>query len=179
MLVIDAGMGNEFKNSENALDHEDDMETWKKSLQRGLVSGTSASVLSTLALAAMGKRETGSAFAPTNAISHWLWRDKAFTRDGPSLRYTLTGYAIHHASATFWAVLFEKLMGRRLDRKDKAMTLAVSTAASAVACFADYQLTPKRLRPGFEERLSRQSLALVYGAFALGLAAGALTSRRD
>ena len=179
MLVIDAGMGNEFKNSKNALDHEDDMETWKKSLQRGLVSGTSASVLSTLVLGAMGRRETGSFFAPTNAISHWLWRDKAFVRDAPSLRYTLTGYLIHHASATFWAVLFEKLMGTRLDRKDKAMTLAVSTAASAVACFTDYQLTPKRLHPGYEERLSRKSLALVYGAFAIGLAAGALASRRD
>lgn len=155
------------------------METWKRSLQRGLVSGSAASVLSTAALAAMGKRETGSAFAPTNAISHWLWKGKAFRRDAPSLRYTLTGYLIHHASATFWAVLFEKLLGRRLDKGDKALTLAASTAASAVACFTDYQLTPKRLHPGYEERLSKQSLALVYGAFAFGLAAGALMSRRD
>lgn len=155
------------------------MEDWKTSLQRGLVSGTSASLLSTVALAALGKSETGSAYAPTNAISHWLWRGKAFRRDGPSLRYTLTGYLIHHASATFWAVLFERLMGRKLDSSSKALTLAASTAASAVACFTDYQLTPKRLHPGYEERLSKPSLALVYGAFGLGLAAGALLSRRE
>lgn len=155
------------------------MENWTTAMKRGVLSGSSASVISTLALAALGKRETNSMFAPTNAVSHWIWGDKAFNHNGPSLRYTVTGYLIHHASATFWAVLFEKLMGRRLDRKDKAMTLAVSTAASAVACFTDYQLTPKRLHPGYEERLSKQSLALVYGAFAIGLAAGALASRRD
>ena len=155
------------------------METWKTSLQRGLVSGASASVLSTVALAALGKGEAGSAYAPTNAISHWLWRGKAFRRDGASLKYTLTGYLIHHASATFWAVLFEKAMGTRLNSKNKALTLAASTAASAVACFTDYQLTPKRLHPGYEERLSRPSLALVYGAFGIGLAAGALLIRRE
>ena len=70
-------------------------------------------------------------------------------------------------------------MGTRLGSKNKALTLAASTAASAVACFTDYQLTPKRLRPGYEERLSRPSLALVYGAFGLGLAAGALLIRRE
>lgn len=40
------------------------MEAWKTSLQRAMVSGSSASILSTLALAALGKREAGSAYAP-------------------------------------------------------------------------------------------------------------------
>ncbi len=155
------------------------METWKTAMGRGLVSGTSASLLSTVALAAMGKGEAGSVYAPTNAISHWIWGDKAARRDAPTMKYTLVGYAIHHASATFWAVLFERLMGQRLDRKDPLTTLAASTAASAVACFVDYQLTPRRLRPGYEKRLSRPSLALVYGAFGLGLALGAVLIRRD
>ena len=147
-------------------------------MRRGLFSGSSASLLSTLALAAMGKRETGSLVAPTNAVSHWLWGDEAARHNAPSLRYTLVGYVIHHASATFWAVLFERLMGGRLDKKDLPTTLAASAAASAVACFTDYQLTPRRLHPGYEKRLSTPSLALVYGAFALGLAAGAMASRR-
>ena len=151
---------------------------WTTSLRRGLLSGASASLLSTAALAALGKQTAGSAYAPTNAISHWLWGDKAARRDGPSLRYTVTGYLIHHASSTFWAVLFERVMGRRLDRADPLTTVAAATAASAVACFTDYQLTPRRLHPGFEQRLSRPSLALVYGVFGLGLAAGALLSRR-
>jgi hypothetical protein len=79
---------------------------------------------------------------------------------------------IHHLSATFWAVLFERIMGDRLERSTAPHTLAAATAASAVACFADYQLTPPRLRPGYEQRLSTPALALVYGAFGLGLAAG-------
>ncbi len=69
-------------------------------------------------------------------------------------------------------------MGGRLDKKDLPTTLAASAAASAVACFTDYQLTPRRLHPGYEKRLSTPSLALVYGAFALGLAAGAMATRR-
>jgi hypothetical protein len=155
------------------------MENWKTAMQRGLLSGSSASLLSTVVLAAMGKRETGSMVAPTNAVSHWIWGDKAARHDEASLRYTLTGYAIHHVSATFWAVLFERFMGDRLDKNDLPTTLAASAAASAVACFTDYQLTPKRLHPGYEKRLSTPSLALVYGAFAVGLAAGAMAIRRE
>ncbi|WP_187363432.1 hypothetical protein [Massilia frigida] len=119
------------------------MDTWKSASQRGLVSGATASLLSSAALAALGEATDGSSFGPTNAISHWLWGEKATRRDGASWRYAMTAYVIDHASATFWAVLFE------------------------------------RLRPGFEKRLSRPSLALVYGAFGLGLAAGALLLRRD
>lgn len=154
------------------------MENWDTALRRGMVSGAAASLLSTVALAALGKAGTGSMSAPTNAVSHWIWGEKAARRDRASMRYTLTGYLIHHASATFWAVLFERFCGDRLDRKEPAATLAAATATSAFACFADYQLTPRRLRPGYEKRLSKPSLAVVYGAFGLGLAAGAAMSRR-
>ena len=154
------------------------MDNWKTAMQRGMVSGTTASLLSTAVLGALGKGENNSMFAPTNAISHWLWGDKAALQNRPSLRYTVTGYLIHHASATFWAVLFERLMGEKLNSKRMATTLPASLAAASVACFVDYQMTPARLKPGYEQRLSRPSLAIVYGAFALGLAAGALASRR-
>lgn len=154
------------------------MQSWNIATRRGLLSGAVASVLSTVALAALGKAGTGSAFAPTNAISHWIWGEAAARRDMASMRYTALGYAIHHLSATFWAVLFERFMGARLDRMAPAPTLAAASAASAIACFADYQLTPPRLRPGYEKRLSKPSLAVVYGAFGLGLAAGALLCRR-
>lgn len=155
------------------------METWKTAVQRGLVSGATSSVLSTVALALLGKREDDSHFAPTNAISHWYWGEKAARRDRPSLRYTLTGYAIHHTSATFWAILFERACGDLLDRREAATALAIGTAAAGVACFVDYEMTPQRLTPGYEKRLSRQALAVVYGAFGLGLAAGAMLCRRD
>jgi hypothetical protein len=146
--------------------------------KRGLVSGAASSVLSTAALALLGKRGTGSSYAATNAISHWIWGNKAARQDSPSLRYTMMGYLIHHASATFWSVLFERYCAKLLDRKETPITLASATAASAVACFTDYKLTPERLHPGYEKRLSRPALAVVYGAFGLGLAAGAMLCRR-
>ena len=155
------------------------MDNWKQVIIKGMLPGTLASLTSTGALALRGKQEAGSVFAGTNAISHWLYGDKAFRRDGPSLQYTLVGYAIHHASAHFWASIFEQVAGKVLDRKSVASTLAVSAAASAVACFVDYKLTPQRLRPGYEERVSKKSLALIYAAFGIGLAAGALINHRD
>jgi len=90
----------------------------------------------------------------------------------------LPGYLIHHASATFWAVLFERFFGSLLDKKQAALTLKAATAATAVACFTDYQLTPQRLHPGFEKRLSTPALAVVYLSFGIGLAAGAMLCRR-
>jgi hypothetical protein len=154
------------------------MADWTTSMQRGLVSGAASSVVSTAALALLGRVEAGSAYAPTNAVSHWIWGDEAAEHDGFSLKYTITGYAIHHLSATFWSVLFEKLAGEKLDKNDLRVTLAVSAATSAFACLADYKLTPKRLNPGYEMRLSKKSLAGVYAAFAVGLALGAIALRR-
>lgn len=155
------------------------MDKWKTAMQRGLISGATSSLLSTVALAALGKGTTGSSFAPTNAISHWIWGDRAARHDAPSVRYTLPGYLIHHASSTFWAVLFERACAPVLDRRDTAKTLELATAASAVACFTDYQLTPRRLHPGYEKRLSKPSLAVVYGTFGIGLALGAMLCRRS
>jgi hypothetical protein len=155
------------------------MADWTTSLQRGLVGGAASSIVSTAALALLGRTEAGSAFAPTNAVSHWVWGDEAAEHDGFSLKYTITGYAIHHLSSTFWAVLFEKLAGEKLDRKDLRVTLATSAATSALSCFVDYKLTPARLTPGFEKRLSKKSLAGVYAAFAVGMALGAIALRRN
>jgi hypothetical protein len=143
--------------------------TWSEAFGRAAVSGCVASVTSTAALALLGRAENGSAVAPTNAISHWLWGDRALRRDRPTVRHTATGYAIHHAASIFWAVLFEKYRTDRVVR-DAAVT-------STLACLVDFKLTPHRLTPGFEHRLSRRSLATVYGAFALGLALGAVFSR--
>jgi hypothetical protein len=54
---------------------------------------------------------------------------------------------------------------------------ALSTAA--IACFVGYRLTPKRFTPGFEHEISREAMAGVYVAMALGLAAGAWLSLKD
>jgi hypothetical protein len=144
--------------------------SWKQAFDRGWLSGTCASILSTLALAARGRSETGSALAPINAVSHWYWGDHATQIDQANVKYTVPGYLTHHASSIFWAVLFEKVFGGAM-RGRLGPTLAMSAATAAVACFVDYQMTPKRLTPGFEHRLSKASLLVVYAAFAAGLAA--------
>lgn len=150
------------------------MASWNQALKEGMLVGSVASVLSTIALAAMGRRETGHAAAPTNAISHWLWRGAAFRANEPDLRHTLTGYLIHHATSVFWATLYSRAYGQRPGAKTAAQALPASAVASALACFVDYQLTPKRLQPGFEKRLSTTAMIAVYGSFAIGLAAGNL-----
>ena len=155
------------------------MAEWTTTMQRGLVAGAASSAVSTAALALLGRTENGSAYAPLNAVSHWIWGDEAALHNEFSLKYTITGYAIHHVSATFWSVLFERLAGEKLDRKDLRVTLAASAATAAIACFADYKLTPQRLHPGYEMRLSKRSLAGVYAAFAVGLALGAIALRRN
>ena len=148
-------------------------------IQRALVSGATSSILSTVAMALAGKQETGSAYGPTNAVSHYVHGGKANFRDRFSLRYTVPGYLIHHASATFWSFVFERLMGGVLDRKNPAGTLAAAAATSAFAAFTDYKLTPQRLQPGYEQRLSRKALGVVYAGFAIGMAIGAIMARKN
>jgi hypothetical protein len=150
------------------------MKTWPQAIRDGAISGSVASAASTAVLSARGEQENGTPYAPTNAISHWVWGGKAMRRDGPSTRYTLLGYAIHHASSMFWAAFYEKYFGRKAEAKEIVPSLAGGLGVAAVACFVDYKLTPQRLQPGFEQRLSGKSLALVYGAFGLALAARGL-----
>lgn len=146
---------------------------------RALITGSIASLTSTLALAAFGKRNLGKPAAMTNATSHWLWGDAAFDAYEPSLKHTAVGYATHHASAVFWATLLEYWLSRsaRPTAKDIVRHAALTTA---LAAFVDYGLTPARLRPGFEQHLSRGSLTAVFAALGVGFAAGALlqSSRR-
>jgi hypothetical protein len=57
---------------------------------------------------------------------------------------------------------------------------AVASAATvaAVACAVDMRCTPERLTPGFERRLSKQSLLVVYAAFGIGLVLHTVLSTR-
>lgn len=153
------------------------MKSWNAAWRDGIRSGSLASLTSTAALSICGECENGSPHAPTNAISHWLWGERAEREDGASVRYTAVGYAIHHASATLWAVIYEKWFGTRAERRDVAAASAGAAVVASLACVVDLTLTPPRLRPGFEKRLSTGSLILVYGAFAAGLAVRGLAAR--
>jgi drug/metabolite transporter (DMT)-like permease len=150
---------------------------WKKALGEGLVSGTLAGFFSAAVLLMTGKRETGSAAAPVNAESHWLWGDESLREDRPTLRHTLTGIVTHQLSTVFWATLYALVRGERKAVKTVPEALIGGIATSAVAAAIDYTLVPKRLTPGFEHRLSRGSMAGVFAAIAGGIALGTLLVR--
>ena len=95
------------------------------------------------------------------------------------MRHTLVGYAIHHASATLWALLYAWLKSKRPSATGWAAGLAGGGATAAAACAIDYTITPKRLRPGFEHHLSRKSMTYVYAALAIGLALGCALADRE
>lgn len=141
--------------------------------RRALGSGALASVMSTLAVSAFSRRVTGAAAAGTNAASQWFWYPRARHVDHPSPRYTLAGYAVHHASSVLWAFGFEALRPRDARPSGRA---ARATAIAALAYVVDYHVVPRRFSPGFEHRIRPSGMVATYGLFAVGLflAAGGL-----
>jgi hypothetical protein len=154
------------------------MASWNEALRRGLLAGSLASVLSPAALVAAGRRRNGDATAPVNAISHWAWGDPALHRDGPSWRHTALGYAIHHGASLFWSTLHMRAWGTPARPPTPGMALAQAAVTSAAACLVDMKVAPRRLSPGFENRLPKRDLAATYALFALGLAVGAYAVSR-
>lgn len=146
---------------------------------RVLLAGTCASLFSAAALAEAGRREAGSAAAPVNAVSHWYWDREALYRQEVDLRHTVVGYATHHAASLFWAALLAAFLRSRPAMHTVPRTVAACFATSAVACVVDFKLTPQRLTPGYEHRLSRRSLAVTYLLFGVGLAIGSLLLGAD
>ncbi|HSN33231.1 MAG TPA: hypothetical protein VLU41_11150 [Ideonella sp.] len=144
-------------------------------LARTAASGSAASVLSIATLAARGRRDDASAWAPLNAPSHWLFGRRALRQDGASWRYSASGLVTHHLASLFWAWFYERLLGRRAGLAGRVAGAALVTGTAALV---DLTVVPARLTPGFEHRLSARSLALVYAAFALGLAAGSIALAR-
>jgi hypothetical protein len=155
------------------------MKTWTTAARDAALSGGLAGLTSLAALAVGGRRDDGAAAAPINAPSHAVFGDVALRQDRPGWRYTATGAAIHMASAFFWALLHEKLRAERGTR-GAARALSGAAATTAVAAIVDLAVVPRRLSPGFQERLRTSSLTWVYVAFGIGLAAGSwwLAQRR-
>jgi hypothetical protein len=135
-----------------------------------LISGAVASVLSAAVLAACGQIENRRPAGPINGPSQWIHGRAAASVRKPSLRHTLTGFVIHHVTATGWALLHERLFGRRKAQQTFPARLARAALTATAANVVDFRLTPKRLQPGFDVQLTRTSLLAVYAAFAIGLA---------
>lgn len=147
----------------------------RRLLLDALACGGAASIASTAALLAYGWRECDDVAAPLNGPSQWVWGRHAPYRNGFSWRYTFVGFLVHHLASTFWGAIYGAARGRR---SGAARDVATAGAVSGVAFLVDYHLTPQRLTPGFQNRLSRRALAGVYVAFAMGLAAGGLLRGR-
>jgi hypothetical protein len=146
--------------------------------QRALKDGLLAAALSGGSVAARSKADSGSAVAGLNAPSHWVHGEEAVRREDVSASHTLLGAAIHTASAMLWAGLYEALQTRR-ERRTVSGALVDAAGVAALAAVVDLKLVPERLSPGFQHRMSRESLWLVYGSFALGLALGGLQRRQE
>jgi hypothetical protein len=146
---------------------------WSQALREGTVAGTAAGLLSSVVLAAVGKRQAGSMAAPVNAASHWLWGDRALHEDRATVRHTGLGLLTQHAAAIFWAALYAALYGHRAEAKRLPDAIAGGIATSAAAYLIDYTITPKRFTPGYEHRLDGKGMLAVYGALAVGFALGA------
>ena len=149
----------------------------RRAIRQGVVQGTLAGVMSGAVLLLRGRTDAGSAAAPVNAVSHWIWPVSALRRDAASWRYTGSGAATHYLASLFWAGLYRSLRGQRA-RPDAANALTDAAAIAALAAVVDLKVVPQRLTPGFEHRLSKTSLVLVYGGFAAGLALGGLLALR-
>ena len=158
--------------------HVLNMKTWPEAVRDGAISGGLASMVSTAALSACSVQEKHSPFAPTNAISHVVWGDRAMYEDAPSVRYTGLGYGIHLASSMAWGVLYEKWFGQLAQKKSLLPAVAGGAAMAGLTYVVDYKLTPRRLQPGFDTRLSPRSMTLFYAAFGVGLMLRGLLSAR-
>ena len=148
-------------------------------LERAVISGSAASVVSAAILVARGQAELNAPAAPLNGPSQWVWGLQAPYVNRASVRHTLVGYLIHHLASIFWGCFYEFAIQRRKAR-DPLEVAKVAAGTAATAAFVDYCLTPERLQPGFQKRLSFASMVMVYAGFAAGLAAATLAkaSRR-
>jgi hypothetical protein len=122
--------------------------------QLGLI--TAGTIAAVLALA--GELENGDPWGPLNDVSHILLGEEESRIEGFDPRITLTGAALHAVSIGAWGALYRVLAGRPRFPQ----SLATAAGAGLVTYFLDYHVFPQRIRPGFERRLSRKSIALAY-----------------
>jgi hypothetical protein len=150
--------------------------------RRASFSGASASVASAIALSICSRIDEGSYAGGLNGPSQWLWGEaEAYTREA-SVRHTAVGYLIHHLTSVFWATWYERMFGEPGEPGEPKTPLrrcAEAALCTTGAYIVDYYLTPRRLRPGFKKHVRTPYMFVVYGAFALGLAATSIIRDRQ
>lgn len=154
------------------------MKTWRQAARDGMISGSIAGAVSGIVISLCGKAEGDDPVAPVNAVSHWVWGDRAARHGRPTWRHTALGYLIHHLATVFWAMFYEKWFGGRAEKQGPAAALAGGAAVATLAYIGDYWVAPKRLTPGFEMRLSSRARFVVYASLAASFGLRALLAAR-
>ncbi|GBQ90729.1 hypothetical protein [Asaia krungthepensis] len=128
------------------------------------------------AVLALGKARTGNAAKGVNCTAHWLKGEEAASMQDLNLVHSGTGVATNVAAVLFWAVLYDRALGKQ---PGVVRALFATLALGPVAAVADYKATPKRFTPGWELVFSKQDMAIIYAAMVAGMAYGALSGRRE
>lgn len=150
---------------------------WSATLQDALVAGAIVGVATMAAAALRGRVDSGSAIAPINATSHVVHGEQAGEVEDADVKHTALGLAINAGASVLWASVYEKLFGGGRERNPLTKLLGGGMVA-AIAYLVDYHLMPKRLTPGWEERVSGRSLAIVFAVLAATLPVWSLLRRR-
>jgi hypothetical protein len=144
--------------------------------QRIAEAAVAPAIFTTAAIPLAGYLENENAAAPLNAVSHIPFGDEAFRQDQPTLQYTATGAALNVAAMATWAAAYELLFGKAARRGNIAAGILGGAAVAGLAYVTDYYIVPKRLTPGFEERLSGRSMFGIYAVLAASLPLASLIS---
>ena len=152
---------------------------WSAALRKAALSGAVAAGTTAVCVTLAGKRDSGSAVAPLDATSHIAWGESAGSVETIDTHHTLLGVALHVGACVFWATFYEKYFGRAAERGELGTALLGGGAVAAAAYVTDYHVVPKRLTPGWEYRISRRSLAMIYTVLALSLPLRGLLRRKS
>jgi len=143
-------------------------------LTRTLITFTIGSTATTAALFLLSAKDTGHPAAALNATSHILWGDKALAHDDWDVRHTLIGTLLNAGAIGMWSAVQSFLP----EPRSLLGAARNATLVTALAYATDFHVVPQRFTPGFERRLSRQSLFGTYAVLAASLAAAAFALRR-
>jgi hypothetical protein len=143
--------------------------TWSERAGDAAISGTIASVATAATAAACGARDSGSGIAAVNAVSHIIWGSDASNVRVADMKHTLPALLLNTGATIFWASVYEEIFGQAADRGHVPKALLGGGAVAALAYVTDYHVVPKRLTPGWEERVSNRSLGVLYVVLALSL----------
>lgn len=149
-------------------------ETARNSWLPGLLGGTAA----TATVAMRCRRDGGSGWAPINATSHVLYGPRAAHASGATWAQTVPGLIINLGAGLWWALVFETLFGRQIERRGATGAVLGGATTGALAYLLDYRLLPRRLSPGWELSVSRRSVGMGLAALGAGLAVGAMLRKR-